>query len=115
VVKLKLQKLKNNLKMFCGKFNVWCPLTVRTPFQDSVTTLPGDTNQNKTREIFSYKPVPSHIQLKDFPLNNVSAPVLAIIKQIAQNNPLLSRIIPAMLSFALKTESSNDPVVFCFE
>jgi hypothetical protein len=41
---------------------------------------------------------------------NVSAFVLVKIKQIAQNNPLFSRII-----LVIKTESSSDPVVFCFE
>jgi hypothetical protein len=46
--------------------------------------------------------------------NNVSAIVLVKIKQIAQNNPLFSRIILAM-SFAFKTESSSDSVVLCFE
>jgi hypothetical protein len=50
-----------------------------------------------------------------FFLNNVSAFVLVKIKQIAQNNPLFSRIILAMLSFTFKTESSRDPVLFCFE
>jgi hypothetical protein len=33
------QKLKNNLKNFGGKFNVWCPLIVCTFFKVSVITL----------------------------------------------------------------------------